>query len=257
MARRHCGDEPSRPGLERRTNAATAAGRQDVAEVDRMGRMTAARERAECRWTVRWARARTEAKEAADGNAERLAWYIAADGSGGVAIIRCADADVAAVGGLEAWLALSEFIELESKVVLDLDAAMPAITAAIEHRPPSSARRRGSRRRGSTARRRRTEAIGFPRDRPTGRSEIGEGTWADHRTIVGSGRWREAWRSSCWWHSPDARPLTIHRPTTPPPRSRRPTRRRRWTRHRSTNREPSVSAGAPSPWSTRRGRVAR
>lgn len=77
----------------------------------------------------------TEAKEAADGNAERLAWYIAVDGSSGVSITRYADAAAAAAAGLEACLALAEFIELDSKIVLDMDAAMPAITAAMEYLP--------------------------------------------------------------------------------------------------------------------------
>lgn len=76
---------------------------------------------------------RTEAKVAPAG--ERLAWYLAVDGSGGVSIDRFDDPDAAAVHGLEIALALGEFLEIESKVVLDLDAAMPAITAAAEYLP--------------------------------------------------------------------------------------------------------------------------
>ena len=75
--------------------------------------------------------AQVEAKEAADTNAERLGWYMAADGTGGVTIIKYSDPETAAANGLEASLALGEFIELETKVVLDLDSAMPAITAAM------------------------------------------------------------------------------------------------------------------------------
>lgn len=79
--------------------------------------------------------AKLEAKEAADTNAERLGWYMAADGSGGVTIVKYVDPDTAAVNGLEVSLAFGEFLELESKVVLELDSAMPAIVAAMEYLP--------------------------------------------------------------------------------------------------------------------------
>lgn len=75
--------------------------------------------------------AKTEARTAESSSNERLCWYIAADGSSGVTISRFDDADAAFAEGLELSLALGEFIEIESKVVLDMDAAMPAITAAI------------------------------------------------------------------------------------------------------------------------------
>lgn len=75
--------------------------------------------------------AKTEAREAEDPTSERLCWYIASDGSSGITISRFDGGDAALAAGLEISLALSEFIELESKVVLDMDTAMPAITAAI------------------------------------------------------------------------------------------------------------------------------
>lgn len=77
--------------------------------------------------------AKTEAKDAENPVTERLAWYIAADGSGGLSIFRTDNPDAAAAFGLEVCAALSEFIELESKVMVDLDTAMPAILAAIEY----------------------------------------------------------------------------------------------------------------------------
>jgi hypothetical protein len=42
------------------------------------------------------------------------------------------DGDAANLAGLESALALGEFLELETRVVLDLETAMPAITAAME-----------------------------------------------------------------------------------------------------------------------------
>ncbi len=77
--------------------------------------------------------AKTEAKEAEDTSGERLCWYIAADGSSGVTVSKVTDPDAATALMLETALALGEFIELESKVVLDLDTAMPPITAAMAY----------------------------------------------------------------------------------------------------------------------------
>jgi hypothetical protein len=77
--------------------------------------------------------AKTEAKEAEDSSSERVCWFIAADGSGGLTVSKVADADAAAASMLEISLALGEFIELESKIVLDLDAAMPSITAGMAY----------------------------------------------------------------------------------------------------------------------------
>ena len=79
--------------------------------------------------------AKTEAKEAENTAAERLCWYIAADGTGGVTVTKVTDSDAAVALQLETALALSEFIELDSTIVLDLDAAMPAITNSMEYLP--------------------------------------------------------------------------------------------------------------------------
>lgn len=46
---------------------------------------------------------------------------------------RVDDIDAALVAGLESALALSEFLEFESRIVLDLDTAMPAIVASMEY----------------------------------------------------------------------------------------------------------------------------
>ena len=64
---------------------------------------------------------------------ERVCWFINADGSGGVTVAKVTDPDAAAAIGLEQSLALSEFLELDARIVLDLDAAMPAIVAGIGH----------------------------------------------------------------------------------------------------------------------------
>ena len=63
---------------------------------------------------------------------ERVCWYINADGSGGMTVERSDDADAAASFGLETTLALGEFLEFDSRIVLDLDAAMPAIIRGME-----------------------------------------------------------------------------------------------------------------------------
>ena len=57
---------------------------------------------------------------------------MAADGSGGMTVSRVADGDAAIALMLESSLALGEFLELDSKIVLDLDAAMTPITNAME-----------------------------------------------------------------------------------------------------------------------------
>jgi hypothetical protein len=77
--------------------------------------------------------AKTEAKEAEDSSSERVCWFIAVDGSSGLTVSRVSDSDAAVALMLEVSLALSEFIELESKIVLDLDSAMPAITDAMAY----------------------------------------------------------------------------------------------------------------------------
>jgi len=74
-----------------------------------------------------------EAKQAEDPSSERLCWYIATDGSSGGTVSKVSDPDAAAAFELETSLALGEFLEIDSKIVLDLDAAMPAILKGMEH----------------------------------------------------------------------------------------------------------------------------
>lgn len=74
-----------------------------------------------------------EAKQAEDTSAERLCWYLNADGSGGLTVSKVTDPDAAAALQLETSLALSEFLELDSRIVLDLESAMPAIIAGMAY----------------------------------------------------------------------------------------------------------------------------
>ena len=74
-----------------------------------------------------------EAAQANNPSVERLCWYIFGDGSGGLTVIKAIDVDAANAWGLEVTLALSEYLEFESHVVLDMDTAMPAILKAVEH----------------------------------------------------------------------------------------------------------------------------
>ena len=74
-----------------------------------------------------------EASTAENPSVERLCWYIASDGSGGMTVVKAVDPDAASAFELETGLALSEYLELESKVVLDLDTAMPAILKGMEY----------------------------------------------------------------------------------------------------------------------------
>ena len=73
-----------------------------------------------------------EADLAVNPSAERLCWFINADASGGVTVVRAVDADAAAAYNLEIAIALGEFIEIDSRPVLDLESAMPAIVAGID-----------------------------------------------------------------------------------------------------------------------------
>lgn len=75
---------------------------------------------------------RQEANVAADASAERVCWYINVDGTGGVTVLKVKDADAAMAQGLTQALALGEFLELSSTVVLDLDQAMPWIIKGVE-----------------------------------------------------------------------------------------------------------------------------
>jgi hypothetical protein len=75
---------------------------------------------------------KVEASQAEKADLERLCWYINTDGSGGFTVTKTTDVDAASAWELEVSLALSEFIELDTHVVLDLDAALPAIEKGIE-----------------------------------------------------------------------------------------------------------------------------
>ena len=73
-----------------------------------------------------------EADTAANPNVERVCWYMFGDGSGGFTVSKANDVDAANAFGLEIALAMADFLELDSKIVLDLDAAMPAIIKGME-----------------------------------------------------------------------------------------------------------------------------
>jgi hypothetical protein len=74
-----------------------------------------------------------EASLAENPSIERVCWYITADATAGILVDRVIDADAAAALNLEAALALGEFLEFDSRIVLDLEAAMPAILKGVEH----------------------------------------------------------------------------------------------------------------------------
>jgi hypothetical protein len=73
-----------------------------------------------------------EADMAARTDMTRQCWYVAADGSQGLLVVDTNDPAAAAAFNLEVSLALGEFLEFDTRPVLDLDAAMPAIAAAVE-----------------------------------------------------------------------------------------------------------------------------
>lgn len=77
-----------------------------------------------------------EASMAENPAVERQCWYISTDGTGGMTVVKALDVEAASAFELETSLALSEFLELESKIVLDLDAAMPAIIKGMEYANP-------------------------------------------------------------------------------------------------------------------------
>jgi hypothetical protein len=83
------------------------------------------------RMMERWGK--IEAAQAENPSVERVCWYMFGDGSGGFTINKAIDVEAATAFGLEVSLALSEFLELDSKIVLDLDSAMPAILKGLEH----------------------------------------------------------------------------------------------------------------------------
>lgn len=73
-----------------------------------------------------------EADTAENPNVERLCWYLFGDGTGGFTVNKAHDVEAANAFGLEIALALGDFIELDSRIVLDLETAMPAIVKAME-----------------------------------------------------------------------------------------------------------------------------
>jgi len=72
-----------------------------------------------------------EADQAANPDTERLCWFITADGTAGVMVVRVKDTAAGNALGLEYALALGEFLELDTRPVLDLESAMPAILAGV------------------------------------------------------------------------------------------------------------------------------
>ena len=72
-----------------------------------------------------------EADTAENTSVERVCWYMFGDGSGGFTVNKVNDTDAANAFGLEISLALGDFIDVDSKIVLDLDSALPAITKAV------------------------------------------------------------------------------------------------------------------------------
>jgi len=71
-----------------------------------------------------------EERSASDQSAERVCWFEYSDGSGGVTIDKVEDVDAAMALALEQSLTLGEFIELDAKIGLDLETALPLILKA-------------------------------------------------------------------------------------------------------------------------------
>ena len=71
-----------------------------------------------------------EHKTAADPSTERIGWYLYSDGSGGITIDNVKDVEAALALGLEQALSLGKFIELGTRIGLDMDAALPQILKA-------------------------------------------------------------------------------------------------------------------------------
>jgi len=74
-----------------------------------------------------------EERAASDSSSERIGWFQFSDGSGGVTIDKVKDVEAALALDLEQSLTLGEFIELDTKVGMDLDAALPLILKAQEN----------------------------------------------------------------------------------------------------------------------------
>jgi hypothetical protein len=75
---------------------------------------------------------KVEADQAQNPSVERVCWYMFGDGSGGFTVNKVHDIETANAFGLEISLALGDFLELDSKIVLDLETALPAIQKAME-----------------------------------------------------------------------------------------------------------------------------
>ena len=74
-----------------------------------------------------------EASMASNPAGDRACWFINSDGTGGLTVTTVKDPDAFAVLELEQSLALGEFLEFTSNIVLDLDSAMPGILKGMEH----------------------------------------------------------------------------------------------------------------------------
>jgi hypothetical protein len=73
-----------------------------------------------------------EADTAQNPDLERVCWYMFGDGTGGFTVNKVHDPDAANAFGLEIALALGDFLELDSRIVLELETAMPSILKAVE-----------------------------------------------------------------------------------------------------------------------------
>jgi hypothetical protein len=73
-----------------------------------------------------------EADMAERPDMRRVAWFATVDGSSGVQVVEADDADQAGAFSFEVAVALGEFLELDTRPVLDLEQAMPAIQRAME-----------------------------------------------------------------------------------------------------------------------------
>jgi hypothetical protein len=74
-----------------------------------------------------------EQRTAADASAERVCWFQFSDGSGGITIDKVKDVEAALSLGLEQSLTLGEFLELDTKIGLDLESSLPVIIKAQEN----------------------------------------------------------------------------------------------------------------------------
>jgi hypothetical protein len=72
-----------------------------------------------------------EANLGANESVQRLGWWTYADASGGFTVYEVTDPDAAVAFTLESSVALGEFLEIECRPVLGLDAAMGPIVAGV------------------------------------------------------------------------------------------------------------------------------